>query len=243
MKIQALYTSQAIYYDLLYSGKEYKKESQQIKKIITKYKKSKGNDLLDCACGTGNHLQYFIDDFNCIGTDLNPAVLEIAREKLPTIEFIEADMSDLNLNRKFDVITCLYSSIGYITKKDRVESAIRAFSKHLKPGGILIVEPWLTKEMYNVDDPVMNIYNGDDIKIARLYTLELKNDNISHFEQHILVAERGKKVKHFVDLHELAMFPMSDFISWFEKYDMYPTLLPQGLFDDRGLLIGVKRGA
>jgi len=241
MKKQAMYKTLARYYDLLYSGKEYEEESEYLKEVIAEYKKSKGNELLDCACGTGNHLRYFIDEFKCTGTDLNPEVLEIAREKLPNIEFIAADMSELELGKQFDVVTCLYSSIGYITKKEKLEGAIRSFSKHLKPGGVLIIEPWLTQELYDVGAPNMNIYNGDDVKIARLNILELKDENISHFEMHYLIAERGKKVRHHVDLHELAMYPMSLYISLIEKYDMDADLLEEGLFDNRGLLIGVKR--
>jgi ubiquinone/menaquinone biosynthesis C-methylase UbiE len=57
MKQQAIYKELAKYYDLLYPDKDYKKESDKIRQIIKRYKKTGGNDLLELACGTGRHAQ------------------------------------------------------------------------------------------------------------------------------------------------------------------------------------------
>ena len=58
MKKQMMYKELAKYYDLIYLSKDYKKESQQLMRIIKKYKKSEGKKLLDVACGTGGHLKF-----------------------------------------------------------------------------------------------------------------------------------------------------------------------------------------
>lgn len=47
-----LYKELAKYYDLIYHWKNYKKETDKIKKLISRYKKSDGKALLDVACGT-----------------------------------------------------------------------------------------------------------------------------------------------------------------------------------------------
>lgn len=49
---QTPYTDLARYYDLIYSWKDYQKEAATIQRLIVKYKRSKGNDLLEVACGT-----------------------------------------------------------------------------------------------------------------------------------------------------------------------------------------------
>lgn len=61
----------AKHYDLLYSWKDYEKESEVIHKLIGKYKRTEGNKLLDVACGTGNHIQYLKGHYNIRGLDLN----------------------------------------------------------------------------------------------------------------------------------------------------------------------------
>ncbi|NPD90620.1 MAG: class I SAM-dependent methyltransferase, partial [Asgard group archaeon] len=184
MKKEALYKSLAKYYDLIYTWKDYKKEAEEIKKLIDKYKSSTGNQLLDVACGTGSHIMHFVDDFDCVGVDLNPEMLEFAKEKAPKAKFIEADMIHLELDQEFDVILCLFSSIGYVKTEENLRKTIAGFTKHLKKGGVVMIEPWLTKEIYRTGSPHMNTYDGETTKIARVNVSELKEEKISYFEMH-----------------------------------------------------------
>jgi len=52
MADQAIYRDLAMYYDLIYTWKDYKTEADTIKKLIATYQKSDGNTLLEAACGT-----------------------------------------------------------------------------------------------------------------------------------------------------------------------------------------------
>lgn len=240
MKKEALYKSLAKYYDLIYTWKDYQKEAEEIKKLIDKYKSSTGNQLLDVACGTGSHIMYFVDDFDCVGVDLNPEMLEFAKEKAPKAKFIEADMINLELDQKFDVIVCLFSSIGYVKTEENLRKTISGFTKHLKKGGVVMIEPWLTKEIYRTGSPHMNTYDGETTKIARVNVSELKEEKISYFEMHYLIAETNKPVIHFVDKHELAMFPIDLQLEIMKENGLQVNHHKKGLFDDRGLLIGQK---
>jgi len=71
MKKQTLYGELAKYYDLIYSFKNYKKEAVRIEALVSKYKESEGNELLDVACGTGHHLKHSKDAFSCTGVDIS----------------------------------------------------------------------------------------------------------------------------------------------------------------------------
>ncbi len=240
MKEEALYKHLAKYYDLIYTWKDYQKEAEVITDLINENKLSAGNQLLDVACGTGGHIQYFANDFDCVGVDLNPEMLEFAKQKAPKAKFYPADMIDFNLKQEFDVVVCLFSSIGYVKTEENLRKTIVCLEKHLKKGGILIIEPWLTKEIYRTGSPHMNTYDGKDIKIARVNVSELKNELISYFEMHYLIAETNKPVIHFVDKHELAMFPIELMLEIMEKNGLKTQYIKKGLFDDRGLLLGVK---
>lgn len=54
----SLFDKSAPYYDVIYNaaGKNYKTESKRLRQFIRRHKKSKGNALLDVACGTGRHI-------------------------------------------------------------------------------------------------------------------------------------------------------------------------------------------
>jgi len=94
--------------------------------------------------------------------------LNVAKKKIINVSFKKADMITMNLNKKFDVITCLFSSIGYVKTYPNLQKAMKSFAKHLKTGGVVIIEPWFTKSAYKAGTPHMTTYESKDIKIARL---------------------------------------------------------------------------
>ncbi|MFW9878127.1 MAG: class I SAM-dependent methyltransferase [Candidatus Thorarchaeota archaeon] len=234
-----VYKELAKYYDLIYSWKDYKKEVNIIKKLIKKYKKSDGNKLLDVACGTGKHLEYFKESFSCTGIDLNEEMINVAKNNISGVDFRSADMMNFDLNNKFNVITCLFSSIGYVKTYNNLEKAIINFANHLKSGGVVIIEPWFSKSTYQVGHLGMTTYDGVDIKIARLNTTALEND-LSVMEMHYLILERDNDVKYFVDRHEVGLFEVARILEIMDNAGFKTEFLKNGLREGRGLYIGIK---
>lgn len=228
------------YYDLIYSWKDYKSESNKIKSLIKKYKKSDGNDLLEVACGTGKHTQYLKDSFSILATDANKNMLSFAHKNNPGITFKQVDMIHLNLGKTFDIIICLFSSIGYVKTYKNLNKTIKNFSQHLNKGGVIIIEPWLTQSSYITGFPTMTTYDGENIKIARLCVCK-KRGVLSVMDMHYLIAEKDKNMKQFVERHELAMFDVDKFLKIMKKHGLKANFLKNGLMRDRGLYIGVKK--
>ena len=163
----------------------------------------------------------------------------MAREKHPNTEFIQANMVNMDLGKRFDVITCLFSSIGYVKTYSNLEKTLNGFSRHLFSGGVAIIEPWFTKDVYSVGRPSMTVYEDDDLKIARVNVSEIDGD-VSVMDMHYLIAERGKKVKHFVDRHELGLFEVDKTLEIMKGVGFDALYLPDGLMENRGLYIGKK---
>lgn len=234
-----MYKELAKYYDLIYSWKDYKGEVNKIKNLIKNYKESDGNELLDVGCGTGKHLEYLKKDFSCTGSDINNEMLEIARENISDVEFIEADMITMDLKSTFDIILCLFSGIGHVKTYENLKKTIITFSNHVKKGGVAIIEPWLTKSTYDAGRPGMTTYDSEDIKIARLNTTKIQN-NLSILEFHYLICERNKDAKYFEDKHELGLFETDIFIDYMKEAGLKAEFLKDGLMKGRGLYIGIK---
>lgn len=229
----------ADYYDLVYAWKNYKSDTDYLKEIINQHKESAGNDLLEIACGTGNYLKLFKDDFKVCGIDYSQPMLKIARKKLSGVKLIHADMTNFNLRKKFDVILCLFSSIAYLKNKSQLKKTIQNFSNHLKPGGILIIEPWLTPAKYRPGRPDMTTYQDKKIKVAR-FSVGKKQGNISVFDMHFMIAEKDKTVNYFIERHELMMFEKKYFLQYMQECNLKSRLVKKGLMRDRGLYIGIK---
>ena len=84
------------------------------------------NDYLDIACGTGNVTVRIAKHFkNIYGVDLSEDMLREAFDKLKSErikgKIICQDMTELSLNRKFDLITSVLDSTNYITDEDDLE--------------------------------------------------------------------------------------------------------------------------
>jgi ubiquinone/menaquinone biosynthesis C-methylase UbiE len=234
-----MYKDLAKYYDLIYSWKDYKVEIKRIKKLIKKYKKSEGNELLDVGCGTGKHIEYLKDEFSCTGCDLNTEMLDVAKENINGVNFLQADMITLDLNKEFDVIISLFSSIGHVKTYDNLEQTLQNFSKHLKRGGVVIIEPWLTKSTYDAGRPGMTTYDTEDIKIARLNTTKIEKD-LSILEFYYLIAERNKDIIYYSEKHELGLFDIDKFLEFMSNSGLKSEFLKDGLMKGRGLYIGIK---
>jgi len=164
----------------------------------------------------------------------------VARKNVEGVGFEEADMTTLNLDKEFDVITCLFSSIGYVKTYSNLGKTMRNFAKHLKRGGVALIKPWFTKSTYVPSSPHMDTYDGKDIKIARLNVSEIRGD-LSVMDMHYLIAERHGDVKHFVDRHELGRFEVDETLRIMKTSGLQSRFLKHGLTQGRGMLVGIRK--
>lgn len=233
------YEKQAAYYDAIYEaqGKDYKKESSQIREVIEKHKQSNGNDLLDVGCGTGGHFPFLREWYSVEGLDIDENMLKVARQRHPDITFHQGNMVNFDLEKQFDVVTCLFSAIGYAMTVPNLQSAIKSFERRTKPGGVVIVEPWFSPEQWKVGRPSAAFVDKPDMKLARINISE-RRDNISIVNFHFLVATPGN-VEYFTELHEIGLFTKEEYIEAFEKAGLQTTFDHEGI-TGRGLYIGVK---
>jgi len=230
----------AKYYDLIYDelGKNYGKEARRIHQFIRICKKSKGHALLDVACGTGRHIQSMRKYYSCEGLDLQSKLLVIARKRNPRTVFYHRNMLTFNLHKQFDVVTCLFSAIGYMQTIQELNRAIKNMAKHLRPGGVLIVEPWLTPQDIIPGHIGIVFVNQPRLKLVRMNIVDVKG-RLSVLEFHYLLG-RPKGVKHFTELDEFGLFTDNEYIEAFRRAGLNVKHDRKGLIG-RGLYIGMKQ--
>jgi ubiquinone/menaquinone biosynthesis C-methylase UbiE len=234
-----MFTKSAQFYDALYHFKDYAAAAEHLQTLIQRTCPGAAT-LLDVGCGTGQHLQHLQAHYRVEGLDVSAKLLEIARQRCPGIVFHKANMVDFNLGRSFDVVTCLFSSIGYVKTLDNMEKAISNMTRHLKPDGMLFVEPWFSPENYWKGKLTANFVDQPELKIAWMYMSELQG-RISVFDIHYLVGT-PQGIDHFKERHEMGLFTHSEYLEAFRKCGMNVRHDPTGLFG-RGMYIGVNRPA
>jgi len=144
MAERQMFSASADLYDLIYAQfKDYVAETKRLADTI-RSAHPQARSVLDVACGTGEHARLLADthSFEVDALDMDPAFVRIAQGKLVRGSVFQADMTSFSLPRSYDVILCLFSSIGYVRTLDNVTRTLDAFRRHLAPGGLVIVEPW-----------------------------------------------------------------------------------------------------
>ena len=230
-----MFSASAEYYDLIYSTfKDYAGESSRIADLLRELHPP-CRTILDAACGTGEHARCLsAQGFEVDGLDLDAAFLRVARQKLPSGRFFEADMSDFHLPHRYDAVVCLFSSIGYLTTLDRVTRALICFRDHLEPGGVVLVEPWFGPGALDADRVVRNTAEADGIRITRVSRIEIDGRTSRLFFGYDITDATGTRQAH--EIHELALFTRGEMRQAFRDAGLETTFDPAG-FSDRGLFV------
>ena len=228
------------FYDKIYAsqGKDYRKEVEYLLGLVKSRGIGKRASLLDVACGTGGHLLYLRKDFDAEGVDVSLDFIKIARLKLPKTKFHVGDMRTFATGREYNVVTCLFSSIGYMETLGKVQAAIRNMAKHVKKGGLLIVEPWFSPGQMENERVSVTVVEEDKLKLVRMNTIKVEG-NLCRFDFHYLVGTPSG-TEHFIEKHRLGLYTRYEMSAAFQKWGLsveYDDEGPTG----RGLYIGKKQ--
>ncbi len=235
------YQKSAAIYDAIYSAqdKDYVVETAKLLGFIRQHKQSRGNRLLDVGCGTGVHLSHLVKYFECQGLDKSDEMLARAREKYPNLRFHLADMADFQLDHSFDVITCLFSAIGYARTLPRLSQTLATFARHLKPGGVALAEPWFGPGALDTGKVHAVFVDEPELKIARMNINRIEGRR-SFLDFHYQVGT-ADGIVNFFEVHELGLFTDDEYQQAFTDAGLQVVHDEVGL-DGRGIYVGMKDG-
>ena len=231
---EAMFDKTPELYDLFYEGKDYGAEAEKVRDAARRSQPG-ATTLLDVACGTGAHLAYLKDAFRVEGLDLDAGLLDVARRRLPGVPLHNGDMRTFDLGRTFDVVTCLFSSIGYVETSEGLHQAVGAMARHVAPNGVLLIEPWLSPARF--DPSVLGratLVERPGLKAVRMNASGVENGR-SILVFHYLVA-RPQSIKHLTETHALGLFTEEEHRRAFEAAGLTSEYEPEGL-TGRGLWI------
>lgn len=235
-----MFTRSARYYDAIYSFKDYQAEAEEVHQLIRRSAPD-ARSLLDVACGTGMHLAHLERHYEVVGLDLEPTLLEIARRRLPSVQLHRADMMAFGLGRRFDAVTCLFSSIGYASEEGSMRRAIASMAEHLNDGGVLVVEGWITPEAWDPLGAGVHQAEHEGRKVVRMISSRREGD-LSILDAHYLVEDTDGSIEHLVEEHRLGMYTEEQYVGAFEAAGLHTRVDHEALMG-RGVYVGVRRAS
>ena len=235
------YRRSAVGYDGLYLPKKnFRSEVSKLVRILRRESGPTAGDWLEVACGTGLHVASLPAAFRTEGLDASREMLALARKRCPHVPFHAGDMRTFDLGRRFDVVSCLFSSIGYMTTKADLDRAIANFARHTREGGVVIVEPWFTPTAYRPGTIHMDAIEGRSRRATHQVRMIVakRRGRVSVMDAHHLVGTPAG-VEHFVERHEMGLFTTSEYAVAFRAAGLEPVYDRKGI-SDRGLYLGFK---
>ena len=229
----------APYYDDLVGEKDYRSESRTLESLAQRLGRSRGRTWLDVACGTGRHLEFLRRHYSVTGVDVSPGMLRVARRRLPGVPLIEGDMRNFRLDETFDVVSCLYSAVGHLRTERDLERTFANFARHLKPGGVAIVEPWIDPSDFRPHFVHLLTRETPSVRVARMaFSSRRGRRSLVHY--HYLIGRPGRRVEHFEEVDVGLLVSRDRLKALMERAGLSARFLKRGLPSRRGLLIGLK---
>lgn len=216
-------------------GKDYRGEAHVVLDLI-RARRPEAASLLDVACGTGGHLRHFAESLECEGVELSMPMLERARTALPSLRLHEGDMRTLDLGRRFDAITCLFASIGYVETAEQVTQTLRCFADHLEPGGVVVVEPWWTSDRF-LDGYVSGdvVRQGDRLLSRLTHTVREGTHSVMRVQYGIADSDTG--LQQFGEEHRALLLDREQYEAAFLEAGLEVEYVPD-VACGRGLFVG-----
>jgi SAM-dependent methyltransferase len=176
---------------------EYADYCRHVARLLREHAQRPVESLLVSSCGGGKNVFNLEQEFEVTGLDISPAMLGLARKLNPACEFVQADMRDFALEQRFDAVF-IDDGVSHLLSRNDLAAAFRAAYRHLRPGGVMLVTPDVTRETFRQNRTSVE-YAGGSAKPANIEVVFVENlfdpdPDDEHFEATYvyLVREKGR---------------------------------------------------
>ena len=239
--MSSMYGDRAPLYDLLYSFKNYAAEADALHDRLQALGLEDGARLLDGGCGSGLHLEQLARWYQVSGFDLSADMIALAKKRLPNAPLWQDNLASFQVEEPVDAAVCLFSAIGYLLDEGALRSCAAAFHRALRPGGLLLVEPWLAPAIFRPGRPFAQSHMDADVALSRV-SMSSREGDISVLTMAWTVARRDQpEIEQFVEEQRLWLCPPDLLERVFQEAGFDAAIEWPGLATGRGLLVGRRR--
>ena len=153
-------------------------------------------------------------------------------------------MRTFEFPERYGAISCLFSAIGHMQTEEELSQAIGTMARHLVPGGVLIVEPWIAPSQFRDGTRGLELAEDHGLKVAR-YSRSVRKGDLSILNFQYCVQREGEDAETFCERFTLGLFTHEQYLGAFEAAGLETTYdsvgLSGGHYQGRGLYIGTPQ--
>jgi len=221
-----MYTEAALYDVIFHAmGKEFSGQAEQIADLVRRARPH-SRTLLDVACGTGEHARYLseIHGFEVDGIDISPEMIARARTKCPRGRFDVADMTSFQLGKRYDGLLCMSGSIAHTVTRPRLHDALACLRDHLAPGGVAIVQPYLTPDAVPPAGTREYTVESGDLRVTRTRRSTIEGQR--HWVYYHYAVEGPDGTREAEEIDEWGLFTIDEMLAAFSAVGLAATYDP-----------------
>ncbi|MED5369394.1 MAG: class I SAM-dependent methyltransferase [Myxococcota bacterium] len=189
-------TDPAWLYELVHQHKDYAGDADRIHALLSRHGHPSGR-LIEGACGSGSYLRPLQAHYQVAGFDLDQRMVDLARGWMPGVDLWRADLASWATRSPADVQLFLFGALCHLDL-DGVSAAARCAFEALKPGGVVLVEPWVSARDFVPGEPHMVVVDTPRLKVCRQVVTRREGQR-AVMDFHYLVAWSGGEVAHVQD--------------------------------------------
>ncbi|MCP9612366.1 class I SAM-dependent methyltransferase [Coprobacter tertius] len=186
--------------------------------------RNKDARILELCCGTGRlTIPIAEEGYNISGVDYTPSMLERAKAKAQEaaleIEFTEADIRNMNLQKKYDLVFIPFNSIHHLYQNEDLFKTFSVVKNHLKTGGLFLLDCFNPNIRYIVDHEKKQTeiaryttQNGRKIQIKQKMRYERKTQ-INRIEWHYYINGEFDSVQN-LDMRLFFPQELNSYLEW-----------------------------
>jgi SAM-dependent methyltransferase len=208
------YHSLAYVYDQLMSEAPYDQWLKHVQNIMAIYQ-LQPQVIIDLACGTGTLTQQLTQSgFNVIGIDRSADMLAVAHQKYGShIEWIEQDMTSLELVKPVDMVLCFCDALNYLTTDDEVRQMFQSVYHQIADDGYFLFD---CHSMYKVHQIFANnTFCSSDEELSYIWqcSLDEETNRVTHDLTFFVLGKNGS-YQRFDETHEQRAYSHQQLTQW-----------------------------
>jgi len=203
-----LYGKLAWFWEMSRLG-EYRAEAEFVAKMLKRYKRTKGNSLLDVGCGAGHH-HGFLKGYEITGVDASRQMLDIASRNHPNVKYEKGRMQSFNLSKRFDAVIAM-DCIAYNLDLHNLERTIYNLHEHLKRGGVLIFSLDEVREAFIQNKTTVQRRTKDGTKVVLIENSFDPDTNDTQYDLTLVfLIRKDGELTIETDKHKLGLFSLNE---------------------------------